>query len=161
IRPHASISELARHYNSPRRALQAAYERLGTRLGVSDAAPDVLAYIRTQGNDLLSRIGLTPENLPEISYQQPAPQNHSGINDEHLRLIGTALMHPHASISELADHYNWSRRHLQAAYASLGPMLGVWDEAPDVLTYVRAMGNSLLSMIGLTPDNLPQIRSLP
>ncbi|MEU9663958.1 RING finger domain-containing protein, partial [Streptomyces chartreusis] len=51
---------------------------------------------------------------------QPTPQYHIQLTQTELRLIGTALIRPHASISELARHYNSPRRALQAAYERLG-----------------------------------------
>ncbi|MFI8643176.1 hypothetical protein, partial [Streptomyces chartreusis] len=150
--PHATIAELAHHYNRVIDSLTHAYERLGTRLNAPGTAAQVLTYIRGHQDEVLLLAGLSHGSLPEIPRQTA-----TALTPLHKQLIGTALIHPHATIAELARHYNWQISTLHHAYQRLGPRLNAPVSATQVLNYIREHQDDVLLMAGLQRDNLPEI----
>ncbi|MEU9663821.1 hypothetical protein, partial [Streptomyces chartreusis] len=149
--PRATITALARHYNRPRQSLYVAYARLGTHLNASGKGTEVLAYIRGHQDEILRLAGLDLNCLPEI------PHHTATLNDDDRQLIGTALTHPHATITELAHQYNRPTASLQRAYGRLGPRLNAPGTAAQVLTYIRGHQDEVLLTAGLDCGSLPEI----
>ncbi|MEV4591340.1 hypothetical protein, partial [Streptomyces chartreusis] len=150
--PHATITELTRHYNRVTPTLDHAYRLLGARLNAPGTAAQVLTYIRGHQDEVLLLAGLSHGSLPEIPRQTA-----TALTPLHKQLIGTALIHPHATIAELARHYNWQISTLHHAYQRLGPRLNAPVSATQVLNYIREHQDDVLLMAGLQRDNLPEI----
>ncbi|MFI8642887.1 hypothetical protein, partial [Streptomyces chartreusis] len=161
--PTATITQLAANNHWPIGALWHAYVELGLRLNTGGTATDVLKYIRDHEQDLLGP-GQTRDNLPEITPHQPRSSRSSGpLDDEDWRLIGSALKHPAATITQLATNNHWTESTLRNAYKDLGLRLDTGGTGTEVFKYIRDHEQDFLALLGpgQTRDTLPEITPRP
>ncbi|MFI8643082.1 hypothetical protein, partial [Streptomyces chartreusis] len=126
-------------------------------------------YIRHHEQDLLALLGpdQTRDTLPEITPRPPrsprAPRSPRSLKDKDWRLIGSALKHPTATITQLAEANNWPDASLWKAYVALGPKLNTGGTGTEVFKYIRDHEQDVLALLGpdQTRDTLPEITPRP
>ncbi|MER6535668.1 Lrp/AsnC family transcriptional regulator [Streptomyces sp900105755] len=64
--PGMTLNVLARHHRCPGSTMTRWAEDLARRLGVKAKGAELVGYVRRNGDDILERAGLTPDDLPRL-----------------------------------------------------------------------------------------------